>query len=66
MRTLAMGIVVAAKQLAILAANGSAASEISLRRAALRRKIAPSKPGIRKCSAYMRNKTMFWMGMVPR
>jgi hypothetical protein len=43
------GIVVAAKQLAILAANGSAASEISLRRASLRRKIVPSKPGIRKC-----------------
>jgi hypothetical protein len=67
------GIVVAAKQLAILAANGSAASEISLRRASLRRKIAPQQTGNPEMSAYMRkydidigNKTMFWMGMVPR
>jgi hypothetical protein len=44
-----------------------------LRRASLRRKIAPSKLGNPEMSAYMRkydidigNKTMFWMGMVPR
>src|ERR1700680_4700233 len=67
------GIVVAAKQLAISAANGSAGSEILLRHASLRRKIARNRPKIRKCRLTMRkydidvgNKTMFWMGMVPR
>jgi hypothetical protein len=48
------GIVVAAKQLAILAASGSAASEISLRRASLRRKIAPQQTENPEMSAYMR------------
>ena len=43
------GIVVAAKQLAISAANGSAGSEILLRHASLRRKIARNRPKIRKC-----------------
>jgi hypothetical protein len=59
-----------------LAANGSAAIEISLRHASLRQKIAPNRSKIRGMSAqsaYMRkydidvgNKTMFWIGMVPR